>query len=59
MAKKAIIYTRVSTYDQAESGYSLEDQEARLRDFCEGKNIEIVRHFQEDVSAKIFDRPEF
>jgi len=28
MAKKAIIYTRVSTHDQAETGYSLDDQEA-------------------------------
>jgi site-specific DNA recombinase len=59
MAKTAIIYTRVSTHDQAETGYSLDDQEARLRKFCKDKNIEIVRHFQEDVSAKTFNRPEF
>ena len=59
MAKKAIIYTRVSTHDQAETGYSLDDQEARLINFCKEKGIEIVRHFQEDVSAKTFDRPEF
>ena len=59
MAKKAIIYTRVSTHDQAETGYSLDDQEARLRNFCKEKGIEIVLHFQEDVSAKTFDRPEF
>ena len=59
MAKTAIIYTRVSTHDQAETGYSLEDQEARLRHFCREKNVEIVRHFQEDVSAKTFNRPEF
>ena len=59
MAKTAIIYSRVSTHDQAETGYSLEDQEARLRNFCREKNVEIARHLQEDVPAKTFERPEY
>ncbi len=57
--RRAILYTRVSTDDQV-SGYSLRDQEARLRRFCEIQNIEVVQHFQEDgASAKTFNRPEF
>lgn len=59
MKKQAIIYTRVSTEEQADKGYSLKDQEDRLRKYCELKDIEVVIHFQEDHSAKTFDRPEF
>lgn len=57
--KKAIIYTRVSTDDQADRGYSLPYQEERLRKYCELNNIMIVAHHQDDHSAKTFDRPEF
>lgn len=59
MKKRAIIYTRVSTDEQADKGYSLKDQEDRLRKFCALKDIEIVAHYQEDHSAKTFERPEF
>ena len=31
MSQKAIIYTRVSTEEQKENGFSLQEQEARLR----------------------------
>ncbi len=55
----AIIYTRVSTDDQAEKGYSLRDQQQRLEKHCEAKGYEIVKHFQDDHSAKTFNRPEF
>ncbi|MCO6498076.1 MAG: recombinase family protein [Chitinophagaceae bacterium] len=54
-----VIYTRVSTDEQAEKGYSLADQENRLRKYCEAKNYEIAQHFQDDHSAKTFNRPEF
>ncbi|CAN5833750.1 recombinase family protein [soil metagenome] len=57
--RRAILYTRVSTDDQAERGYSLRDQEARLREHCQRQGIEIAEHFQDDHSAKTFDRPEF
>lgn len=57
--KNAIIYTRVSTDEQADRGYSLIDQEARLRKYCELNNIEITAHYQDDHSAKNFNRPEF
>ena len=55
----AIIYTRVSTDEQAEKGYSLRDQQQRLEKHCEAKGYEIVKHFQDDHSAKTFNRPEF
>ena len=59
MQKQAIIYTRVSTDEQADKGYSLRDQEDRLRKYCALKNIEVVMHFQDDHSAKTFGRPGF
>ena len=56
---KVIIYSRVSTDEQKEKGFSLQDQERRLKEFCREHNREIVRHYQEDYSAKDFNRPEF
>ncbi len=57
--KRAIIYTRVSTDEQADRGYSLGHQEEQLRKYCGIKQIEVVEHFQDDASAKTFNRPEF
>ena len=57
--KKAVIYTRVSTDEQAEKGFSLRDQEARLREHCVRTGRQIIAHYQDDASAKTFDRPEF
>lgn len=57
--KTAIIYTRVSTDEQADRGYSLLDQKARLEKYCELKGIEVLRHFTDDYSAKNFNRPGF
>jgi DNA invertase Pin-like site-specific DNA recombinase len=59
MKKKAVIYTRVSTDEQAKFGSSLRDQEERLRFYCKNNNIEVVAHFQDDYSAKTFKRPEY
>jgi site-specific DNA recombinase len=58
MQRKAILYFRVSTDEQAD-GYSLRHQEERLRNYCEMQNISIVATYTEDFSAKTFDRPEF
>ena len=57
--KRAVLYTRVSTEEQARQGYSLRDQEDRLRKYCKLKGIDVVTHFQDDASAKTFDRPAF
>ena len=57
--RRALLYTRVSTDEQAERGFSLRDQEARLREHCRRGGIEVVGHYQDDHSAKTFDRPAF
>ena len=57
--RKAIIYVRVSTDEQAEKGHSLAHQEERLRSHCLQNNIEVVAFFKEDHSAKSFERPAF
>ncbi len=59
MKKTAVIYTRVSTDLQAEKGFSLRDQKDKLRRYCDSNNIQILQHFQEDYSAKDFNRPEW
>lgn len=56
---KGIIYTRVSSNEQVK-GTSLEDQEAKCRDYCAQKNIEVLQVFREEgESAKTSDRTEF
>lgn len=57
--KNAIIYTRVSTDEQADKGFSLPYQKETLKRFCEIKKLNIIKHFREDYSAKTFDRPEW
>ena len=57
--KKVILYSRVSTTDQKDHGYSLADQEARLEKYCELNNYTIVFTVREDASGKTFDRPQF
>lgn len=57
--KRAILYTRVSTDEQADRGYSLGVQKEQLEKYCESKNIEILKHYVDDHSAKNFDRPQF
>ena len=56
--RKAILYVRVSTDEQAE-GFSLSYQEERLRKYCALNNIEVTGFYKEDHSAKTFDPPEF
>ena len=56
--KKVIIYTRVSTDEQAETGFSLANQEDLLRRECVRRGFEIVDHYCDDgYSATTFERP--
>ncbi|WP_439131482.1 recombinase family protein [Polaribacter sp.] len=57
--QNAIIYTRVSTDEQASKGYSLPHQKNVLELYCAHKDINILKHYKEDYSAKNFDRPAF
>ncbi|MHA7864868.1 recombinase family protein [Flagellimonas marinaquae] len=53
------IYTRVSTEDQKEKGFSLQDQERRLRQHCKQNGKSVVAHYQDNCSGKNFNRPQF
>ena len=57
--KKVILYSRVSSTDQKDHGYSLNDQQTRLESYCRSEGFEILRSELEDASAKNFDRPKF
>ena len=59
MKRKAILYVRVSTDEQADKGYSLRHQEETVNKYCSFQNIEVVATYVEDHSAKSFERPEF
>jgi site-specific DNA recombinase len=59
MNRKAILYTRVSTDEQAIKGYSLNDQYEKLKVYCMIHGIDAIEHFRDDHSAKSFDRPAF
>lgn len=51
--KIAGIYIRVSTEDQAREGFSLGEQEERLRKFCKFKRYEIFKVYKDaGISAK-------
>jgi site-specific DNA recombinase len=59
MNMKAVIYTRVSTLEQAESNKSLDTQEKDCRSFAARKNIDVEKVFEErGESAKTADRTE-
>lgn len=59
--KVAGLYIRVSTEDQAREGFSLPEQEKRLRAMCEYKGYDIYDVYEErGISAKTGNyRPEF
>ena len=57
--KRAVLYRRVSTTDQKDYGNSLTTQQNNLSGFCNRQMIEVVKDFEEDYSAKDFNRPAF
>ncbi len=57
--KNVIIYSRVSTDEQAEKGYSVRHQLEMLHRFSEMKEYNILKCYEEDFSAKNFNRPEW
>jgi site-specific DNA recombinase len=55
---KTFGYIRVSTDKQAEKGYSLDDQEKRIRAHCKQNNLELVDIFKDKgYSGADFKRP--
>ena len=58
MNPKAVIYYRVSTSDQAERGFSLENQKDVCLKYAEKEGYDVVKLFSDEgESAKTTDRP--
>jgi len=55
--QSAYLYIRVSTDEQAYTGYSQRNQHERLINYCLSQNIRVLDVVFEDCSAKTFDRP--
>lgn len=51
MGQKVVIYCRVSTKEQEETGYSLDSQEKFLTDYAVGKELDIAKVFRVIESA--------
>ena len=56
---RCIIYSRVSSDEQRQKGYSLDFQYKQEVEYCKSKGLEIVAHFTESHTAKKPGRPEF
>ena len=57
--QKAVIYTRVSTDEQAKNGLSLKGQEDAAKEYCGQQGLEIAEIFCDaGVSAKTANRPQ-
>lgn len=54
---RAAIYTRVSTDEQAEHGYSLESQVEACRKYASDHGLDIVGDIADDYSGSMLDRP--
>lgn len=59
MNKKVAIYCRVSTVEQAEEGYSIDEQNLKIREYCEREGHEIYDLYEDrGISGKnITNRP--
>lgn len=57
--KNVILYSRVSTDEQAEKGHSLQHQESSLHSFCTLKNLQVLMEVKEDFTGKHFKRPQW
>jgi site-specific DNA recombinase len=59
MNKRAALYCRVSTDDQATDGYSLDHQEAVLRAAAEDQGLTVVGVYRDDDSGRDENRTDF
>lgn len=56
--KRVFVYVRVSTTEQAEEGYSLGEQEERLKKYCEAMDWQLVKVYTDPgYSGGNMDRP--
>lgn len=58
MKKRVFIYIRVSTREQAEEGYSIGEQEERLKKYCEAMEWQLVKvYIDPGYTGSNMDRP--
>ena len=58
--KIAGLYIRVSTEEQSREGFSLKEQEERLKEFCQFKRYSIYKVYKDaGISAKNDKRPAY
>jgi site-specific DNA recombinase len=55
---KAVILSRVSTNEQ-QDGHSIAAQQARLREYCKRKNLDIIKEFKIVESSTRGNRKDF
>lgn len=55
----ALTYTRVSSDEQRQKGYSLDYQQKMTQEYCKDKHFTIIRQFSESYTAKKPGRPAF
>jgi len=55
--KKAVIYARVSTADQAEKGYSLPTQIKACQEYAKNNELDVLTQISEDISGASLERP--
>ena len=59
MYKRAIIYTRVSTDEQAEKGHSLSFQLEECRKYASRLGLQVIKEIVDHTSGATLDRPGF
>ena len=59
MSKRAVIYARVSTDEQAEKGYSLPHQINECRRYAQNHGFAVAQEFIDDYSGATLERPGF
>ena len=47
----AAVYIRVSTEDQAREGYSLDEQERRIKEYCKYKKLIFIKYLEKKVKV--------
>lgn len=49
MSKRVGIYCRVSTIEQAEEGYSIDEQKIKIQEYCEKMVIKCTKYMRIEV----------
>jgi site-specific DNA recombinase len=55
--KRAVIYNRVSTKEQKEHGYSLDDYHDRCREYAERRDFDVISTISDSISGDKLARP--